>query len=260
VITRHAITRRADNDGVDATVAERDYVLAHVVAQLHRANLEADSRIVFKGGTALRLVHIDGYRYSADLDFTILGASAESVLPAVREILLAAKECAGFPLLELNEQGAVAYVGPLGAAKPRTIKLDLADDEYVESVVAGTIRPGIWDDLPEPAAFNVYPVEEIAAEKLRCIMQRVQCRDLYDIYRLVDDVNVSVREVRPLFERKAEHKGLDPGEFNARFDDRLDRFRTRWDTEMNDHVADPPRLDDVIRVVRRHLRAAEMVG
>jgi hypothetical protein len=37
VLTRHALTRRADTDGVDAAVVERDYVLAHVVAQLHHA-------------------------------------------------------------------------------------------------------------------------------------------------------------------------------------------------------------------------------
>jgi hypothetical protein len=33
-LTRHAITHRADADGVDALVAERDYVLAYIVSQL----------------------------------------------------------------------------------------------------------------------------------------------------------------------------------------------------------------------------------
>lgn len=37
MLTRHAITQRADLDGVDALVAERDYVLAHIISQLHRA-------------------------------------------------------------------------------------------------------------------------------------------------------------------------------------------------------------------------------
>ena len=72
MLTRHAITRRADHDGVDAAVVERDYVLAHIVAQLHRLQLADGARLVFKGGTALRLVHIGDYRYSADLDFTLI--------------------------------------------------------------------------------------------------------------------------------------------------------------------------------------------
>jgi predicted nucleotidyltransferase component of viral defense system len=118
----------------------------------------------------------------------------------------------------------------------------------------------VWSDLPEPVPFDVYPIDEITAEKLRCIIQRVQCRDIYDLFRLVDDMGVSLDEVRPLFERKAEAKGLDPATFAERFDDRLGRYKDRWDTEMLEHIADPPRLDDVVRVVRRHLRGAGLIG
>ena len=78
MLTRFAIMRRADDDGVDALVTERDYVLAHIVAQLHRAKPTNDGQLVFKGGTALRLVHFRNYRYSADLDFTIVGANASA--------------------------------------------------------------------------------------------------------------------------------------------------------------------------------------
>ena len=118
----------------------------------------------------------------------------------------------------------MAYVGPLGAAKPRTVKLDLATDEYVESIDQRAMLPG-WADLPEPVPFDVYPVGESGAEKLRCIIQRVQCRDLYDLFRLTEDVGV-------------------------------ERYKTRWDKEMSEHVTDPPRFDDVVRFMRRHLRAA----
>ena len=72
MLTCHAITRRADADGVDAAIVERDYILAHVVAQLHRATPKDGGTLVFKGGTALRFIHIGDYRYSADLDFTVI--------------------------------------------------------------------------------------------------------------------------------------------------------------------------------------------
>jgi hypothetical protein len=83
---------------------------------------------------------------------------------------------------------------------------------------------------------------------------------LYDIFRLVEDMGVSLGEVRPLFERKATAKSLDPGTFAQKFDDRLNRYRERWDGEMSDHLAEPPQFDDVVRVVRRHLRAAGLLG
>ncbi len=62
MLTRHALSRRAEADGVDATVVERDYVLAHVVAQLHHARPDDGGRLVLKGGTALRFVHLADYR------------------------------------------------------------------------------------------------------------------------------------------------------------------------------------------------------
>ena len=64
------------------------------------------------------------------------------------------------------------------------------------SVEQGTIRAGLWDDLPEAAPFDVYPLGEITAEKLRCIIQRVQCRDLYDLIRLTEDLTVDLSEIR----------------------------------------------------------------
>jgi predicted nucleotidyltransferase component of viral defense system len=265
VLTRHAITRRADHDGVDAAVVERDYVLAHIVAQLHRLQLADGGCLVFKGGTALRLVHIGDYRYSADLDFTLINGSVKAANAAMASVLAAARDHAGLPMLELTEgdSPSIAYVGPLEATKPRRIKLDLSDSEVVESVEQRTILPSVWLDLPDAGAFDVYSIEEIAAEKLRCIIQRVQCRDIYDIYdivRLVEDVGVALAEVRPLFERKTKAKGIDPASFEERFEDRLDRYQTRWETEMPEHIADPPRFDDVVRVVRRHLRGAGLIG
>lgn len=263
MITHHLITRRADRDGVDAGVVERDYVLAHVVAQLPRARMPGKGRLVFKGGTALRFVHVGGYRYSADLDFTVLDGSAEDAITALSDAVAAAKDHAGFPTLKIHTTSSglplLEYVGPLGASKPRGLKLDFAPDEYVESVVRGTIAPGLWGDLPEAVAFDVYPLDEIAAEKLRCIIQRVQCRDLYDLYTLAQGLSVELSEVTSLFEAKARAKGLDPAIFSDRFADRVDRWGERWNQEMSEYLADPPRFDDVVRVLRRHLRAAELI-
>jgi predicted nucleotidyltransferase component of viral defense system len=240
---------------------ERDYVLAHIVAQLHRAEPADGGQLVFKGGTALRLVHIGNYRYSADLDFTLIGGNTNAATMAMVEVLEAARQHAGFPVLELTDgDSPIAYVGPLAAAKPRHLKLDISDTEVVETVEQRTILDDVWPDLPEAVPFAVYPINEIAAEKLRCIIQRAQCRDLYDIFRFVEDMGISLTEVRPLFEQKAMAKGLNPATFSEKFDDRTARYKGRWDGEMADHLADPPRFDDVVRVVRRHLRAAGLLG
>ena len=261
MLTRHRITQRASDDGVDATVAERDYVLAHVVAQLHRAVLPGGGQLVFKGGTALRLVHVGDYRYSADLDFSVLNGTKDDAQAALVEVIAAARDHAGFTVLCLSDDASpmLRYVGPLGASKPRELKVDIATDEYVETVEQLGIRP-VWDDLPESIPFDVYPLDEIAAEKLRCVIQRLQCRDLFDLFQLVDALGVDLVQVRPLFERKARAKNLDPGVFRQRFEERLPHYERRWIGEMSDHLPyAPPEFDGVVRIVRRNLRAANLL-
>lgn len=255
MLTRHAIIQRADADGVDALTTERDYVLAHVISHIHRAVPADGGRLIFKGGTALRYVHVGDYRYSADLDFSVIDGDAKVAVDAIGEALHVAREHAAFPLLEVTSDSkpAISYVGPLGAEKPRRIKLDVTADELVESVEQRTIH-ALWSDLPTRAPISVYPVEEIAAEKLRCVIQRVQCRDLYDLWRLTEDMGVRLEEVQSLFERKTRARGLDPSSFAVRFEDRSDRYKKRWDSEMGEHLADPPRFPVVMREVRRSLR------
>src|SRR3954466_282147 len=53
-------------------VLERDYCLAWFLAGLAESNL--NSLLAFKGGTALKRCYFGDYRFSEDLDFTLLEA------------------------------------------------------------------------------------------------------------------------------------------------------------------------------------------
>lgn len=70
MIHPNLITRKADEDEMTAQTVERDYVLAHVLTAI--AERDREAQFVFKGGTSLRLCHFDDYRYSADLDFSLV--------------------------------------------------------------------------------------------------------------------------------------------------------------------------------------------
>jgi hypothetical protein len=69
VIPHSYLTRIADTQDVDARTVERDYLLTHVLAAISRQ--PGSHGMIFKGGTALRLCYFEGYRYSADLDFSL---------------------------------------------------------------------------------------------------------------------------------------------------------------------------------------------
>ena len=168
----------------------------------------ADHGLVFKGGTALRLCYFQDYRYSADLDFSLPeGAERATALESVARALTSVAEQIGLSHLALANDGkAIEYEGPLG--KRRELKLDIATDELMEETTTRTLLPRYPDQVE--AQVTVYTLEEIAAEKLRCVIQRLQARDLFDLNELFVVNEIRSEEVWPAFERKARHKGIDP--------------------------------------------------
>ncbi|HUY58246.1 MAG TPA: nucleotidyl transferase AbiEii/AbiGii toxin family protein [Solirubrobacteraceae bacterium] len=200
MIDRNQIIRQANEDGVPAATVERDYILSHVLAAI--AACDQAKQIVFKGGTALRLCYFEDYRYSADLDFSLIGElDRPGALQAVAGALAVRQQALGLPALSLTNATPprIEYTGPLG--RSRRLKLDLADDELVENK---TRRPVFqrYSDQGECDCLT-YTLEETAAEKLRCVIQRLQCRDLYDIHELFVVRGLDSSFVWPLFERNA---------------------------------------------------------
>lgn len=251
--TRARISRAASAAMVDALVVERDWVLAHVVSALGAHQSAAG--VIFKGGTALRLVHFPGYRYSADLDFSLTaGTTRERGYEIITETLARLSEVNGLEEIALDDDSPprIVYRGPLGGR--RTVKLDLADDELVEETERRALQP-IYSDVP-PSEVAVYSLSELASEKLRCVIQRVQCRDLFDLHHLMCVEPVDATEAWGRFERKARHRGIDPDVFPTRLDERLQLYRARWDDELDNYVAAEavPPFDTIVREVRRALR------
>ncbi len=215
---------------MSARAVERDYVLAHVVAAVAISKVAAN--LIFKGGTALRMCHFKDFRYSADLDFSIIGGTIPAGLRAVREALENVAGTVSQLKLTEDDPPRVAYVGPLD--RQRTLKLDIADDQYVVNTEHRSLFLR-WPDLPKAAKVHVYTPAEIAAEKLRCVLQRLQCRDLFDLYMLFNEAGVDAREAAALYEPKAKHRGFEPGSFSARYSERLVQYEKRWDAELGDH-------------------------
>ena len=241
------ITKIADGAGVEARVVERDYVLHHVVSLVSAR--DTAGKLVFKGGTSLRLLHFDEYRYSADLDYSVIDLSESAARDLIRGALVtsdAIKE------LRLEDEG-IFYVGPLGAA--RTIKLDLTNDELVENTERRTMVDR-WSDVPKSEVL-AYTKLEITAEKLRCVLQRRQCRDLLDLGVLLETEDPMA--AAELFARKAKHRSLNPTTFAATFEKRIRDYKGDWNKELDEYLGDVPHFAEVERTVRRALRKASLI-
>lgn len=239
---------------MSAATVERDYVLTHFMAALsHHPRSEA---VQFKGGTALRLCYLEDYRYSADIDLNLApGWTAGQVGEVINETAIQMQERIGLPDISFDaEISQLSYIGPLGAAVRRKIKLDLSTDETV--LDWENRRPLLqrYSDQPESGLLRVYNLEEVAAEKVRCIFQRLQCRDLFDLWHLSD--LVEFKHIKADFDVKMKSRSLDPEALGARIDTRLASYRDRWEDEIATYLSAVPEFETVRRTVTRVLRQA----
>jgi predicted nucleotidyltransferase component of viral defense system len=101
------------------------------------------------------------------------------------------------------------------------------------------------------AQIRCYTLNETCAEKFRCVIQRRQCRDVYDLWNLLDERgDADLYASWHIFEQKAAHKGIDPKRFFDRWNEGLDWYRKRWDAELGDYLgAATPDFDRVGRAI-----------
>ena len=242
---------------MDADTVERDYVLTHVMASL---SAHPENRMFqFKGGTLLRLCYFDEYRYSADIDLNLdPKADARHAVGVLGEVVEATRERVALPHLALITEPKlrIEFIGPKRTVRPRFIKLDIATDELImdhENLRALLPR---YEDQPDTPPIRTYGLPEVTAEKLRCVMQRLQCRDLHDIWFLLGEAGIDAAQIKTDFAAKAQHCGLDPDTFPQRFEQRVTAYEQRWNDEMTSYLTPVPDFGRVVREVRRDLRQA----
>lgn len=199
MISQGDLRARVAEWGLRDDVVEKDYVLGWVLAGIGTEPALRDGW-VFKGGTCLKKCYLETFRFSEDLDFTVLEAgpiAEEEVLGHLSRMLerMGAESGIDFavrePRLRVRPNGSVEgriyYRGPRNAPSPASVRLDLTRDEQVaRPPVMRPIQHFYSDQLPEPATVRCYSLEEVFAEKIRAMGERGRPRDLYDIIFLLN--------------------------------------------------------------------------
>jgi predicted nucleotidyltransferase component of viral defense system len=241
---------------------EKDYVLAWLLAALSSLG---PGQLIFKGGTALRRCYFLDYRYSEDLDFSLLVAPGDLNLPeAMAKWFEWIRGASGIGC-EFNEKPTqdatgfrayIAYTGPLGASGARrTIKIDANSDEVIRTTVESRPILSHYSDLQEPThVLAVYSLIEIWAEKARSLIQRTEPRDLYDLGELVNFDSDLPRESLLVYIDKIADKGIDRGRLQARLQEAEETFARLWESRLSDQVPSIPHFNEVWRRVRRAFR------
>lgn len=175
----------AKKKGVIQRIVEVDYAQSYVLHGISSVP-ELRDALVFKGGTALKKVHFESYRFSEDLDFSAENSPKEGVLDrviraAVRSAEMAARAFApvAFQVERYMERdphpgGQEAFTVRVQYPWQRQplvpVKIEITQDEPVLlSAHRLPVRHGYEEPLD--VAVRTYRLEEICAEKLRSTRQ-----------------------------------------------------------------------------------------
>jgi len=254
------IQRIAREAGVRDQQIEKDYVLSWILNGI--AQYEKLSRIiVFKGGTVLKKIYFKDYRFSEDLDFTLLDidVSNDQIFSWFKETFEYTRDEANIPLEIIDnnehEDGGInfyiGYIGPLGGhGSKKKVKVDISRSEKLEFE---PVSKNVYSDM-KAHQLLCYQLEEVLVEKMRSVMQRMQARDLYDIWYLLELQEIKVDYLIDEFSNKCKSKGLSVTDFHKKLEERLPQYKGRWKSTMIEQIKDLPDFEQVEREVLRHLK------
>jgi len=188
MIPEFEIREVARKSGVPETTVERDYAQNWLLSSLSKL------KMALKGGTGIRKVYIGDYRFSDDLDFTLLeDLKANELKEKIRKAVIEAKKESGinfdedirFRGVENGYEATVYFRILRRTGHPLKIKVDITKREN-EVVILPLEKRKIIHPYSDDCKAEVltYSLEEIFAEKIRSLFQRTRPRDLYDVWYL----------------------------------------------------------------------------
>jgi predicted nucleotidyltransferase component of viral defense system len=190
---------------VTLSKVERDYAQNWLLKHLNQINM------ALKGGTGLRKVYFNEYRFSDDLDFTLLEDISKNTLSrTIDNAIKNAKEESGISFVGLTsaKETITGYKFEVGfkISQAMNIQLDITshtEEKILLPVEERKINHIFSDNLNGTA--KSYDIKEILTEKIRAIFQRGFPRDLYDVgYLLMNGIKID----KELLESKFSYKDV----------------------------------------------------
>jgi predicted nucleotidyltransferase component of viral defense system len=258
---------------IPEAVLERDYCLAWLLVGLGRSPLR--ERLAFKGGTAIKRCYFGDYRFSEDLDFTLIEeVPFETIRAELEPVFEEVRRASGIVMRYKREDRQshanshtfyLAYEGPLPARPANEVKVDITIRERLvlplaeRAVICGYDE---YEDLPEGAVVRVYSLDEIAVEKIVALGDRArnEPRDLYDAWYLTSEGHVDVGGLAGEVEGKLEFRGRTLATLGEEFRKKEPRLKKLWSARLAAQMVRLPEFDGVFRAVQRSLRQAGLLG
>jgi predicted nucleotidyltransferase component of viral defense system len=259
MITQKEIIEIAEQKRLQTKIIDKDWVLGHFLNAMYSFD-DVRQNFVFKGGTALKKCYFPDYRFSEDLDFTLLDKNFVVNDSFIKEIIKIATLQSGIQFYfqkqklqksEDEEQGyeiKIKYWGadhkpnqqPLPPSRWQTaIKLDISFSENIFALPEQKqIFHGYSDRTKISEIILVYSLNEIMGEKLRSLIQRNRPRDIYDIDYLSKHLpQENFPLIKEILYSKAKDKNITISGVSDFVNNKKERSNKRaWQSSLGEHL------------------------
>lgn len=276
---RNRLDREKKKNGLTFETVQQDYLLSWILFGLYEHPLLKE-KLIFKGGTALKKCYFGNYRFSEDLDFSVI-----SSIPKKEELLTVVIESCRIAQEGMNEFAQVNLFAeryeeknehpfdqeafkvraqfpwhrePLTSAK---IEITMQETVIFPPVTKQIIHP--YDEIIA-TPIQTYSLEEIVLEKLRAILQktkklheegrdRSRTRDYYDLWRILTDFESSLHfeDFSAHLKEKCDLKNVHFTGVESFFDPSMMEVVERtWKQWLGNLVSDLPECSQIISELR----------
>ncbi len=250
-------------------VLERDYCLSWFLAVLSQSDLK--TILGFKGGTALKRCYFNDYRFSEDLDFTLLETIPfDEIIRRLEPIYRGVWDGSGITFVFDREDRLqhvntytfyLKYTGPLPAGNNAKVDITVRE-QLVFPLEERAVLRGYeeFTDVPENRLLQVYSLAEIATEKTIALADRArnEPRDLYDLWHLTSNQGIELDHLADAIRLKLQFRGKACEGLESAILQKEVRLKALWSGRLAYQMSKLPPFDEVFRAIRRTLRRANL--
>ncbi len=266
--------------GIPIESIDKDWVLGHFLNGMFK-DVFFKEHLVFKGGTCLRKIYFENYRFSEDLDFTAVREFVRSELIEKLTLItdsvyqdvgisfgpIQCKDLLSNDRL-MEYQLRIPFWGSLHPKHKKvehkkwttSIKIDISLNEILlKPIVSQKILHQYSDQNLMTEKIQVYCLEEIYSEKLRSLLQRSYSapRDYYDLWYIATYFNNDVKwkSIPSLFEKKCSIKKIVFNDVSDFFGPkRVASAESEWQPSLGGHLRELPDVDIVLMQLKENLK------
>ena len=226
-------------------IIEKDFVLTNLLSAI--ASFPQLSNVTFKGGTAIKKIYFQDFRFSEDLDFVCSDSIAQDFKSFIEN---AVKDLdVNFTGIKKTENKTHSFKFKIqykeSSGHTTSVRVDLSKREDI--IQAPLLLPVLhfYDTFHDTFSIPTMSLEEIMAEKIRALMYTVHARHLYDVWFLhCKNIKINSRIVSKKIQ-SVYHEDFDANELKNRLSER----KKLWFNELTPFLAIVPSFEMISKTV-----------